>query len=204
MWLGHHAQVDLDHCLLDGRIGIGIMHPIANQAVFKRSHLKIKHCTLRTEDAICVMLHRRPEEVVEVEIQNSIFDSEHTVSLISVSNFMREQFESQPENSLKSCIQWQETRCVHDSKCEHLVTRRILNIERYASTGVSSLAQWLSLVSNHQRSDETHSVSAKLIRLPDDPNDQTWPTYQFESTSTTQLPHWVDQVGPTAASPSKP
>ena len=201
-WLAHHTQATIEDCLFDSRMGIAIVYPQANAAVYSRSSLKLRHCTIRAVDAFSAMLSRRPDQPVSMDLQDTIFDVGHAVSLMSLSTTVRDQIETQPIPTMRSCIEISEARCVYNNKCDFLVTRRIKTIERVIRTRASSLEQWLALAPNSDNVEATQSIVAKLIRIPvetDVPNSK-W--YQFETLSETPLPSWIDQVGPTSAIPA--
>ena len=197
-WLGHHSQVVLEDSVLESKMGIAIIYPLANVTVYTRSNLKLRNCTIRALDAIGAMLARRPDEPVSIQMQDSILDTGHAISLVSLSVPVREMIESQPIPCLRSCIDWSEARCLHDDKCVFLITRRIRIAERAFPTSVSSLEQWLALRSSEADSTIEGNVSttAKMTRIPAT-NAEAWlDTYQFEPTSGIPLPSWADQVGP--------
>jgi hypothetical protein len=143
------------------------------------------------------MLARQLDVPVVVQIQDSIFDAKHTVSLMSLSNSLREKIESQPITFMKSSIEWSEARCVYDVNCEYLITRRIKNVERRYNTNVSNLKQWQSQFQNGAEQDSL-SISVQLTRLPDEPDSLGKPLYQIESATEQPLPIWVHEAGPQA------
>ena len=197
-WLGHHSQVVLEDSVFESKIGIAIVYPNANVAVYSRSSLKLRNCTIRALDAIGAMLARRPDEPVSIQMQDSILDSGHAISLVSLFAPVRELIESQPIPCLRSCIDLSEARCLYDDRCVFLATRRIRSAERAFPTSVSSLDQWLALRSSEADSTIEGNVArtAKMTRIPAT-NAEAWlDTYQFEPTSGIPLPSWADQVGP--------
>ena len=195
-WLGQHSQADLGNCTLDGRIGVAIMYPLANVVTYKKSQIQIKHSIIRAVDAVSPMLARQIDEPVILQIQDSILDSKHAVSLMSLSNVLREKIESQPVANLKSCIEWREARCVYNENCEHLITRRIKNVERRYSTNVSTLKQWQDQVHSENEQD-SRSIGVQLTRLPDEPDSLGKPVYQMQSSTEQPLPQWAREAGPT-------
>ena len=197
-WFGQHSQVELEDSVLEGKMGIAVIYPLANVAVHSRSILKIKNCTIRALDAIGAMLSRRPDEPVSIQMQDSIFDAGHAISLVSLSVTVRELIESQPIPSLRSCIDWSEARCLYNDKCDFLITRKIKFVERAYPTSVASLEQWLALRSSETDSTIEGNVSrtAKMSRIPATGADALMDSYQFQSTSGIPLPSWTDQVGP--------
>jgi serine/threonine protein kinase len=197
-WLGHHSQVVLEDSVFESKMGIAIMYPLVNVAVYSRSNLKFRNCTIRALDAIGVMLARRPDKPVSIQIQDSIVDTGHAISLVSLSVPIREMIESQPIPFLRSCIDWSEARCLYDDKCVFLITRKIRIAERAFPTSVSSLEQWLALRSLEADSTLEGNVArtAKMTRIPATNVEASLDTYQFESTSGIPLPSWTDQVGP--------
>ena len=194
-WLGHHSQVEMENCELAGRIGVAIMYPLANVVVYKKSQLNIKHSIIRAVDAVSPMLSRQMDVPVELRIQDSILDSKHTVSLISLSNVFREKLESLPVVILKSSIEWHESRCVYDVNCEHLITRRIKNVERRYSTNVSNLKQWQNQVHGEVENDSS-SIGVHLTRRPDEPSSIGQPLYHMVPTTEQPLPPWARKAGP--------
>ena len=194
-WLGHHSQVEMENCELAGRIGVAIMYPLANVVAYKKSQLNIKHCIIRAVDAVSPMLSRQIDVPVELRIQDSILDSKHTVSLISLSNVVREKLESLPVGILKSSIEWHESRCVYDVNCEHLITRRIKNVERRYSTNVSNLKQWQNQVHGEVENDSS-SIGVHLTRRPDEPSSIGQPLYHMVPTTEQPLPPWARKAGP--------
>ena len=197
-WLGHHSQVVLEDSVFESKMGIAIVYPLANVTVYSRSNLKLKNCTIRALDAIGAMLARRPDEPVSIQMQDSIFDTGHAISLVSLSVPVREMIESQPIPCLRSCIDWSEARCLYDDKCVFLITRRIRIAERALPTSVSSLEHWLAIRSSEADSTPDGNVArtAKLTRIPATGAEASLDTYQFESTSGIPFPAWTDQVGP--------
>jgi hypothetical protein len=130
-----------------------------------------------------------------LRIQDSILDSKHTVSLISLSNVVREKLESLPVGILKSSIEWHESRCVYDVNCEHLITRRIKNVERRYSTNVSNLKQWQNQVNGEVENDSS-SIGVHLTRRPDEPSSIGQPLYHMEPATQQPLPTWSREAGP--------
>lgn len=195
-WLGQHSQADIENCTLDGRIGVAIMYPLANVVTYKKSQIQIKHSIIRAVDAVSPMLARQIDEPVILQIQDSILDSKHAVSLMSLSNVLREKIEAQPVANFKSCIDWREARCVYNENCEHLITRRIKNVERRYSTNVSTLKQWQDIVYTETEQD-SRSIGVQLTRLPDGPESQGNPIYQIQSSTEQPLPPWAREAGPT-------
>ena len=194
-WLGHHSQAEMENCELAGRIGVAIMYPLANVVTYKKSQLNIKHSIIRAVDAVSPMLSRQIDVPVALRIQDSILDSKHTVSLISLSNVFREKLESLPVGILKSSIEWHESRCVYDVNCEHLITRRIKNVERRYSTNVSNLKQWQNQVHGEAEKDSS-SISVHLTRRPDEPSSIGQPLYHMVPTTEQPLPPWAREAGP--------
>ncbi len=197
-WLGQHSQVVLEDSTLESKMGIAIVYPLANVPVYSRSSLKLKNCEIRALDAIGAMLARRPDEPVRIQVQDSIFDTEHAISLVSLAATTRDQIESQPIPALSTCIDWSEARCVYDEKCNFLITRRIKIAERAFPTSVSSHEQWLAL--RPKEGDvsiaEDTSLTAKMTRIPATSAEASMESYRFESPSGITLPSWVDQIGP--------
>jgi hypothetical protein len=185
----------MENCELAGRIGVAIMYPLANVVVYKKSQLNIKHSIIRAVDAVSPMLSRQMDVPVELRIQDSILDSKHTVSLISLSNVFREKLESLPVVILKSSIEWHESRCVYDVNCEHLITRRIKNVERRYSTNVSNLKQWQNQVNGEVENDSS-SIGVHLTRRPDEPSSIGQPLYHMEPATQQPLPTWSREAGP--------
>ena len=197
-WFGQHSQVELEDSVLESKMGIAIIYPLANVAVHSRSNLKLRNCTIRASDAIGAMLSRRPDEPVSIQMQDSIFDAGHAISLVSLAVTVRDLIESQPIPSLRSCIDWSEARCLYNDKCDFLITRKIKFVERAYPTSVSSLEQWLALRSSETDSiiEENVSRTAKMSRIPATGAEALMDSYQFQSTSGIPLPSWTDQVGP--------
>jgi len=203
-WFGHHSQALVEDSVLESRVGIAVIYPLANAAVYTRSNLKLRHCTIRAVDAISAMLSRRPDEPVSIQMQDTIFDAGHAVSLMSISMTVRDHIESQPIAALKSCIEINESRCVYDNKCDFLISRRVKLIERVNRTRVSNLDQWLALPSNSDSAEGTQSIVAKIIRISRESGAPNQNQYRFESSSVDPLPIWIDQIGPTSTSPATP
>lgn len=200
-WFGHHSQALVEDSVLDSRVGIAVVYPLVNAAVYSRSSLTLRHCTIRAVDAISAMLSSRPDEPANIQLQDTIFDTGHAVTLMSLSTTVRDHIESQPIAALQSCIQLSESKCVYDSKCDFLITRRVKLVERANRTRVSNLEQWLALSSNADSAEETRSIIAKLIRIPSESGIANQIQYRFESLSADPLPSWIDQVGPKSIFP---
>ncbi len=195
-WLGHHSISLMEDSVLNSRVGIAVVYPIANATVYSRSNLKIRHCTVRATDAVSAMLSRRPDEPVQIESYDSIFDCEHAVSMVSLSTTAREQIESLPIAVFRSSLAWTDERCVFESKCQFLIARKIKNLERPIRTNVSSLDQWFSIRQAEGTTDETRSIIAKMVRSQSENQIPIQSTYTFELQKESQPPTWLDQVGP--------
>ena len=197
-WLGQHTQVVIEDSVLDCRLGVAIIYPLSNVAVYSRSNLKLRHCTVRADDAFSAMLSKRPDEPVSIQVEDCIFDSKHTFTLMSLSTLVREQIESNSIPTLRSCLEWSETRCIYNSACEHLITRRIKNVDRPMRTEVSSLEQWLALRSTKlaDATDSDFPIAAKMTREPARTFSGLREEYRFESISAGPLPPWTEQIGP--------
>jgi hypothetical protein len=144
------------------------------------------------------MLARRPDDPVGIQMQDSILDTGHAISLVSLSVPVREMIESQPVPFLRSSVEWSEARCLYDDKCDFLITRRIRFAERANPTSVSSLEHWLALRSSEAEStiDGNVARTAKMTRIPATGAEDLLGTYHFESTSGIPLPSWTNKVGP--------
>jgi serine/threonine-protein kinase len=197
-WLGHHSQVAIEDSVFESKMGIAIIYPLANVDVYARSNLKLRNCTIRALDAMGAMLARRPDDPVGIQMQDSILDTGHAISLVSLSVPVREMIESQPVPFLRSSVEWSEARCLYDDKCDFLITRRIRFAERANPTSVSSLEHWLALRSSEAEStiDGNVARTAKMTRIPATGAEDLLGTYHFESTSGIPLPSWTNKVGP--------
>jgi serine/threonine protein kinase len=206
VWLGLHTHVTIQDSVLNSRIGVTAMYPRVNTPIYSMSDLKLKNCIIRAEDAVCVTFARKPDKPIRIELEDCIVDAVHAVSLLSTSNIVREQLESQPTSVFHSSIEWHESRCIYDSKCEHVVTRRIKNVDRKVNTVALGHTQWLGLLETQPMNaeaeaqkellGESRSIAVKMIRTPTDVDAFQAPAYQFEPINDQPLPSWINEIGP--------
>jgi hypothetical protein len=136
-------------------------------------------------------------------VEDCIFDTDHTASLMSFNNVMRDQSESNGLALFYSSIEWREARCIHDIRCEHFIARRFRIPEWTYKTGVSNLDEWRRLVAGNETSHEQASISATLTRL-DDLKDSLVRSYKIETAGDFPLPSWALETGHRASRHQSP
>lgn len=144
-WYAHSSDCVVENCLLNSKIGIGVVYPSANERVIQSSHFRMLQSSLVTESVVDLFLTRVPTPPATFHFERCVFDSKNAATMTTTPLFGAELFVGDGlAATFKQCALWSDAECVYAAGMDYLVTRRLRMPNRKNSSGIDSLDEWHS------------------------------------------------------------
>jgi serine/threonine protein kinase len=176
-WLAQNNQASINNCVLQCVSGVTVFFPPPNARITSPARLTIDHCSIVSEGCIDFILTRPPENAIEFSIRDSVLKTERMVEITATSSlqaFLNVDMVAQ--RTLRQCVLWRESNCVHDVETEHLSARRVKQFNRWMNSGLRGLDSWKNFWDKDNPMPNIVGATETMIatEISEDLNDSPW------------------------------